>query len=209
MNIILLGPPGVGKGTQAAQLKEELGIPQISTGEMLRAHLKEGTSLGQEAKRFIEDGELVPDAVVVAMVRERLNRPDARKGFILDGFPRTVAQAEALESFTDINVVLNLTAREEIILQRLSGRRVCKDCNSTFHISRLSNHELCPDCGGKLIQRKDDEPETIKHRLEVYHEQTQPLVEYYRHKELLVSILAEGEVKDEYQLIRNALGLNN
>lgn len=208
MNIILLGPPGVGKGTQAAQLKEELGIPQISTGEMLRAHLKEGTSLGQEAKRFIEDGELVPDAVVVAMVRERLNRPDARKGFILDGFPRTVAQAEALESFTDINVVLNLTAREEIILQRLSGRRVCKDCNSTFHISRLSNHELCPDCGGKLIQRKDDEPETIKHRLEVYHEQTQPLVEYYRHKELLVSILAEGEVKDEYQLIRNALGLN-
>lgn len=207
MNIILLGPPGVGKGTQAVRLKEELGIPQVSTGDMLRAHMKQGTSLGEEARRFIEAGDLVPDAVVIAMVQERLAQQDAQKGYILDGFPRTVAQAEALAAFARIDTVLNLTAAEDIILGRLSGRRVCRACSGTFHTSRLADHAVCPDCGGELYQRKDDHPDTIKNRLQVYQRQTQPLIEHYQGSGLLKTVCVDGGLEENYQAIRKALEL--
>lgn len=207
MNIILMGPPGVGKGTHAAQLTADLDIPQISTGDMLRTHIRESTPLGEEAQRYIEAGNLVPDELVVAMVADRLSQQDARKGFILDGFPRTVAQAKALEDIAAIDAVLNLTASEEVILRRLSGRRICADCGKTYHVSRLSDPDTCPECGGKIKQRKDDEPATIQHRLVVYHQQTQPLVEYYQQKGLLRPVLADSDIAEDYQLIRTALGL--
>lgn len=202
-----MGPPGVGKGTHAAQLTADLDIPQISTGDMLRTHIRENTPLGEEARRFIEAGNLVPDELVVAMVADRLSQQDAQKGFILDGFPRTVAQAQALEDIAAVDAVLNLTASEEVILRRLSGRRICADCGKTYHVSRLTDPETCPACGGKLKQRKDDEPATIQHRLVVYHQQTQPLVDYYQQKGLLCPVLADSEIAEDYQLIRTALGL--
>lgn len=207
MNLIFLGPPGAGKGTHASRLMQELKIPQISTGDMLRKHVRENTPLGQEARKYMDAGELVPDDVIIGMVRERLEEPDAKNGYIFDGFPRTVAQAEALEAFTAIDVVLDLVVSDEVILHRLTGRRVCPDCSGTFHTSRLEDEHVCPNCGGKLIQRQDDMPETIIHRLEVYRKQTEPLIKYYEAKGLLRDVNGEGHADVNYAEVKKALGL--
>lgn len=207
MNIILLGPPGAGKGTHAAQLMDELGIPQISTGDMLRRSIRQGTALGLEAQRYMDQGELVPDEVVIGMVQERLNETDARRGYVLDGFPRTVAQAEALSRIARIDAVINLVISDQIILNRLSGRRVCPDCNGTFHITRLEDKETCPACKGRLVQRPDDQPETVKNRLAVYQKQTAPLIAYYEQKGLLKNVQVEKSLDENYQAIKEALGI--
>ena len=209
MNIILLGPPGVGKGSHAKMFTQDLGIPQISTGDMLRQNIKRETTLGLAAKKYIDAGELVPDEVVIGMVRERLQAPDTQQGYILDGFPRTVAQAEAQADFARIDAVVNLIAREEVIMSHLTGRRVCKDCGSTFHIRRLKpGQTTCQVCGGTLIHRDDDKPETIANRLQVYQRQTEPLIGYYREKGLLRDVVVEGTLEDNHALVSQALGLD-
>jgi adenylate kinase len=193
--LVLLGGPGAGKGTQAKRLSETLGIPQVSTGELFRENLKEETELGQLAKGYMERGELVPDEVTVGMVRERLARRDASKGAILDGFPRTIAQAEALEALLaelghELAVVPNIQVPEDVLLARLAGRWTCRKCGAMYHqiFSPPKEEGVCDRCGGELYQRPDDTPETQKHRIEVYLEQTAPLIDYYREKGLLVEV---------------------
>lgn len=207
MNLIFLGPPGAGKGTHAQLLMRDMGIPQISTGDMLRQAMKDGTPLGLSAKAYVEKGELVPDEVVIGIVKERLQAPDCQKGYILDGFPRTVKQAEALAQFAKIDVVLNLSLSDEIIISRLSGRRVCLKCGATYHISALNGREDCEKCGDKLVQRKDDSAETIQNRLNVYAAQTAPLIDYYQEKGLLRTVKCEDTVEENYRAVRKALGL--
>ena len=207
MNLIFLGPPGAGKGTHAQLLMRDMGIPQISTGDMLRQAMKDETELGLSAKSYVEKGELVPDEVVIGIVKERLQAPDCQNGYILDGFPRTVKQAEALARFARIDVVLNLSLSDEIIINRLSGRRVCLKCGATYHISALNGSEVCEKCGDKLVQRKDDSAETIQNRLNVYAAQTAPLIDYYQEKGLLRTVQCEGTVEENYRAVRQALGL--
>lgn len=182
MNVIFLGPPGAGKGTQAQRVCTALNIPQISTGDILRRAMKEGTPTGLKAKAFIEAGQLVPDEVIIDIVRERLAQDDCQNGYILDGFPRTVPQAEALEGIANIDVVVDLDVADEELIARLSGRRVCLNCGATYHVSRLNGETKCATCGEELVQRKDDSAETVLARLNVYHEQTAPLVEFYQKK---------------------------
>lgn len=179
MKLIFLGPPGAGKGTQATGVSSHLRVPHISTGDMFRMAIKNGTPTGLEAKRYIDAGELVPDSVVVDMVRERLNMPDCANGYLLDGFPRTVEQARALDEISAPDAVVDIDVPDERLLARLTGRRVCATCNGTFHVSKLADEKLCPVCGGALYQREDDKPATISNRLGVYHEQTAPLIGYY------------------------------
>lgn len=209
MNIIFLGPPGAGKGTHAQRLMNEMGIPQISTGDMLRAAIKNETELGLAAKRFIDAGELVPDEVVIGIVKERLAAEDCKAGYILDGFPRTVKQAEALDTFARIDVALNLSLADDVIVKRLSGRRVCLKCGATYHISRLGGRADCEACGEPLVQRRDDTPETILNRLKVYGDQTAPLIDYYAKKGLLrtVECSADSTVEENYAAVRKALGI--
>ena len=182
MNVIFLGPPGAGKGTQAQRICTALNIPQISTGDILRRAMKEETPTGLKAKAFIEAGQLVPDEVIIDIVRERLAMDDCQNGYILDGFPRTVPQAEALEGIAKIDVVVDLDVADEELIARLSGRRVCLNCGATYHVSRLNGETKCAVCGEELIQRKDDSEETVLARLNVYHEQTAPLVDFYQKK---------------------------
>ena len=182
MNVIFLGPPGAGKGTQAQRICTALNIPQISTGDILRRAMKEETPTGLKAKAFIEAGQLVPDEVIIDIVRERLAMDDCQNGYILDGFPRTVPQAEALEGIAKIDVVVDLDVADEELIARLSGRRVCLNCGATYHVSRLNGETKCAVCGEELIQRKDDSAETVLARLKVYHEQTAPLVDFYQKK---------------------------
>ena len=179
MKLIFLGPPGAGKGTQAMGVSSHLGVPHISTGDMFRAALKNQTPTGIEAKRYMDAGELVPDSVVVAMVKERLAEPDCANGYLLDGFPRTVEQAKALDEIAAPDAVVDIHVPDERLLARLTGRRVCPKCNGTFHISSLADENVCPVCGDALYQREDDKPATISNRLKVYHDQTAPLVGYY------------------------------
>lgn len=195
MKLIFLGPPGAGKGTQAKMLIEKYQIPQISTGDILRAAVKEGTPLGKKAKEYMEAGKLVTDDIVIGIMQDRLKQEDCKKGFILDGFPRTVAQAEALDGMlNDLNMpldmVLALTVPDEELLKRLTGRRTCKSCGQMYHIffDPPKKDSVCDKCGGELYQRADDNEETIKNRLAVYHSQTSPLLEYYSKKGLLREI---------------------
>lgn len=206
MNVIFLGPPGAGKGTQAVRVCERLGIPQISTGDILRRAMKEGTPTGLAAKRYIDAGALVPDEVVIDIVRERLAMDDCKSGYLLDGFPRTVQQAEALAGFADIDAVIDIEVSDEKLTERLSGRRVCLACGGTYHVSRL-NGNVCEKCGGELIQRNDDKPETVLSRLKVYHEQTAPLIEWYSARGLLRTVDGAQPMDDCFAAILKALGV--
>ncbi|GAB2484975.1 adenylate kinase [Jatrophihabitans fulvus] len=200
---MLVGPPGAGKGTQAEFIAEHFGIPKISTGDIFRANVSGGTELGQQAKKYMDAGDLVPDEVTNAMVRDRLAEPDAADGFLLDGFPRNVAQADVLaeillEVGSPLSVVLDLDVDFEEVVKRLSGRRTCKKCSHVWHLEYdpPANEGVCDRCGGELYQRDDDKPETVRHRLEVYAQQTAPLIDYYRTAGLLVAIDALGAVED-------------
>lgn len=179
MKLIFLGPPGAGKGTQAAGVSAHLGVPHISTGDMFRSAIRNQTPTGLEAKRYLDAGELVPDSVTIAMVRERLAMDDCANGYLLDGFPRTVDQAVALDEISAPDAVVEIDVPDERLLSRLTGRRVCGKCQGTFHISKLEDERVCPICGGELYQRPDDTPETIATRLKAYHDSTEPLIGYY------------------------------
>ena len=210
MNLVLMGPPGAGKGTQGEILSEKLGIDTISTGVMLRTAIKEQTEVGKLAEQYINDGKLVPDDVIVNIVKERLSKPDCAKGFILDGFPRTTAQAEALTaSGVKIDKVLALEVEDEKIVERLSSRRECSKCGAPY--STLFNKPAvegkCDKCGGDLIQRADDNEATIQNRLNVYHDQTEPITAYYEKIGLLVIAKGEEELQDTTKNVFNALGL--
>lgn len=210
MNLVLMGPPGAGKGTQGEILSKRLGIDTISTGVMLRTAIKEQTEVGKMAEKYINDGKLVPDDVIVKIVKERLEKPDCVKGFILDGFPRTTAQAEALtESGVKIDKVLSLEVEDEKIVERLSSRRECRECGAPYNIisNKPAAEGKCDKCGGDLIQRADDNPDTIKNRLNVYHEQTEPIKAYYEKQGLLVTAKGEEELSDTTKNVAVALGL--
>ena len=204
MRLVLVGPPGAGKGTQAQFIAEHVGVPKISTGDIFRANVSQGTALGLQAKAYMDRGDLVPDEVTIDMVRNRLAEPDALQGFLLDGFPRTVPQAETLDDIlretanTKLNVVLELVVDNEEVVRRLSGRRTCRTCNHIWHVDFDPPQVpgVCDLDGGELFQRDDDQPATIENRLEVYDEQTAPLVAYYAHRGVLVGIDATGPVDD-------------
>lgn len=208
MNLILLGAPGAGKGTQAEFICEKLSIPAISTGNIIRAALKNGTEMGLKAKSFIEAGQLVPDEVVIGIIKERLGEDDCKNGFILDGFPRTIPQAQALDEMgIRIDKVIDIEVPDEAIVARMSGRRVCAKCGNSYHVVYKTPREegVCDSCGGELAQRKDDYPETVLERLRIYHEQTEPLKEYYEKKGILRIVEGQEEVKDTTALTLKAL----
>ncbi|MDM5205562.1 adenylate kinase [Cytobacillus kochii] len=201
MNLVLMGLPGAGKGTQAERIVEKYGIPHISTGDMFRAAIKEETPLGLEAKSFMDKGELVPDEVTIGIVRERLGKPDCEKGFLLDGFPRTVAQADALENILSdlsrkIDYVINIDVDQEILMERLTGRRICKSCGATYHLvfNPPTKEGECDRCGGELYQREDDNEATVKNRLDVNIKQTKPLLDFYENKGYLRNINGQQEI---------------
>ena len=208
MNIVLLGAPGAGKGTQAQKLVEEFGVAHISTGDLLRAAVKAGTKLGVKAKEYMDAGQLVPDKLVVDLVKERLAADDAKKGFILDGFPRNTAQAVTLDSALadmglSLDAALLVDVKAEVIVERLSSRRTCRDCGYTAP----AGVDVCPSCGGEMYQRDDDKPETIQNRLNVYESQTAPLVEYYKGKGLLKAVDGDRPVDDVYADVKELIAL--
>jgi len=212
MNIVFLGPPGAGKGTQAKILIERCGIPQISTGDMLREHRAKGTELGKKAQEYMDKGQLVPDEIILGMVKERLSQPDCQKGFILDGFPRTVAQAEALDKLLSemgkkLDFALALIVPDDLLVERLTGRRTCKNCGMMYHIKYKPPkvEGKCDVCGGELYQRPDDNEETVRNRLKVYHEQTAPLIEYYKNKGILREIDGSKSIEEITQQIISIL----
>jgi len=213
MNIILLGPPGAGKGTQAKRLIDKYSIPQISTGDMLRAALKEGTALGLEAKKYMDKGELVPDSVVIGLVKERIQQKDCAKGYMLDGFPRNVSQAEALDKMLaelkqKIDDVICIEVPNEELLGRLTGRRTCRSCGAGFHVmfDPPKKEGVCDKCNGELYQRDDDNETTVKSRLEVYAKQTEPLIGYYKNQGKLRSINGVGDMEAIFSRITAVLG---
>ncbi|WIV13171.1 adenylate kinase [Proteiniborus sp. MB09-C3] len=213
MRLILLGPPGAGKGTQAVNIVKKYSIPHISTGDMFRKNIKEGTDLGIKAKEYMDKGLLVPDDLVVAIVKDRLTEKDCQKGFLLDGFPRTVNQADALDAELtsldyELDYVINIDVSKEELVDRAVGRRVCKDCGATYHVKFNPSkvEKICDVCGGELIQRKDDTVETVTKRIEVYLEQTQPLIDYYGKKEILINIDGKQDIDKVFQDIVIALG---
>ena len=206
MNIIFLGPPGAGKGTQAQRICAALNIPQISTGDILRRAIKEQTPTGVKAKSYIDAGKLVPDEVIIDIVKDRLAQDDCQGGYILDGFPRTVPQAEALEGIATIDSVIELAVDDQHLINRLSGRRVCLKCGATYHVSLLEGKTTCT-CGEELIQRDDDKAETVLNRLTVYHSQTAPLVAFYEGKGLLHRIDGAQDMDTIFQSIMETLGV--
>lgn len=213
MNLVLMGLPGAGKGTQAEKIVEKYNIPHISTGDMFRAAIKDGTELGLQAKSYMDKGELVPDEVTIGIVRERLGKNDTDKGFLLDGFPRTVAQAEALEQILkelnkEIDYVINIHVDQEILMERLTGRRICKNCGATYHLvfNPPKEEGICDKCGGNLYQRVDDNAETVGNRLEVNLKQTKPLLDFYKSKGYLKNIDGQQEINKVFEDICNLLG---
>ena len=208
MKLVLLGAPGAGKGTQAEIISEKYNIPTISTGNIIRAALKNGTEMGLKAKSYIDAGNLVPDDVVIGIIKERLAENDCQNGYILDGFPRTIPQAEALDQLGfEIDAALSIEVTDEEIVKRMSGRRVCEKCGASYHTEykKPEVEGVCNLCGGNLVIRKDDEPETVKNRLKVYHEQTEPLKEYYKSCGKLICVEGQDEVKDTTRLVLEAL----
>lgn len=214
MRIILLGPPGVGKGTQAQSIIRRYEIPHISTGDILRENIKKGTPLGKEAKEYMDKGLLVPDELVVSIVKDRLSKEDCKKGFLLDGYPRTIAQAEALERDLkeldmDLDKVINLNAESKVLIDRISGRRICRKCSASYHVmfNTPKVDSICDSCGGELYQRDDDKVETVQTRIGVYMGQTEPLIKYYRDRNKLVDVdgtKAISEIFDEIVQVLDA-----
>ena len=213
MKIIMLGAPGAGKGTQAKRIAEKYSIPHISTGDIFRANIKNGTELGKKAKTFMDQGLLVPDELVVDLVVDRVNQEDCANGYVLDGFPRTIPQAEALDKALEtlgqaMDYAINVEVPDENIVNRMSGRRACVDCGATYHIvyapTKVEN--VCDKCQGGLILRDDDKPETVQKRLNVYHDQTQPLIDYYTNKKILVEVDGTVDINDVFAAIVNILG---
>ena len=213
MKIIMLGAPGAGKGTQAKKIAEKYGIPHISTGDIFRANIKNGTELGKKAKTYMDQGLLVPDELVVDLVVDRVNQDDCANGYVLDGFPRTIPQAEALEQALEtlgqsMDYAINVEVPDENIVNRMSGRRACVNCGTTYHIVYAPTKEenVCDSCHGELILRDDDKPETVQKRLDVYHEQTQPLIDYYTNKKILVEVDGTVDINLVFDAIVKVLG---
>ena len=209
MKLILLGAPGAGKGTQAERLCKQLNIPTISTGNILRTAIKDGTPTGLKAKSYMDAGKLVPDEVIIGIITERLAQEDCRNGYILDGVPRTIAQAEAMEKAgITFDAVISIEIADETIMQRMSGRRVCESCGASYHLVAVppKTPGVCDNCGGKLVQRKDDAPETVKARLEVYHQETEPLKAFYKQRGLLKPVENQSTVEGTTEAILRALG---
>lgn len=213
MKIIMLGAPGAGKGTQAKMIAAKYGIPHISTGDIFRANIKNGTELGAKAKEYMDKGLLVPDELVVDLVIDRFKEPDCEKGYVLDGFPRTIPQAEALDKALsaigeNIDYAINVEVPDENIINRMGGRRACVGCGATYHVvySPTKEEGKCDTCGGELIIRDDDKPETVKNRLSVYHEQTQPLIDYYTEKGIIAEVDGTVDMKDVFEAIVKILG---
>lgn len=210
MNLILFGPPGAGKGTQGEIICEVLGIPTISTGAMIRAAIKDGTELGKQASEIIKSGALVPDEVVVGIVKDRLAQSDCANGFILDGFPRTIPQAEALDALgVKIDCVLSLEVADDTIVERMSGRRSCPGCGATYHVvyNPTKDGKTCDHCGAELTMRADDKPETVLNRLQVYHTETEPLKEFYANKGILKTVIGQDSVDETTRLVKETLGI--
>ena len=207
MKLVLLGPPGAGKGTQAVRLSTHFGVPHISTGDILRRQVADKTALGKKAATYVRSGKLVPDALVIEMVRKRLQEKDAKKGFILDGFPRTREQAQALDKMASLDRALLLFLDPEDLIKRSTGRRVCQDCESVYHLLMNPPKQpgFCDRCGGKLIVREDDKEETVRHRIEVYEDQTKPLVSYYKEKGILVQVYGSGLIDEVFHRALEAL----
>lgn len=213
LRAVLLGPPGAGKGTQAVRLVEKYEIPHISTGDIFRKNIKEGTELGKKAQEYMNAGALVPDELVVDLVKDRLQQGDCKNGFLLDGFPRTIFQAEKLDEFLSesnlkMDIVINLKVEKEALIKRLTGRRVCKDCGASYHIVNIppKKEGVCDICGGELIQRKDDNIETVENRINVYEEQTAPLIGYYKEAGSLVDFDGEASLDEVFDAIVQAIG---
>ncbi len=213
MKIIMLGAPGAGKGTQAKKIAEKYSIPHISTGDIFRVNIKNGTELGKKAKTYMDQGLLVPDELVVDLVVDRVKQDDCSNGYVLDGFPRTIPQAEALDKALAamgeaMDYAINVEVPDENIVRRMSGRRACVDCGATYHIVYAPTNEenICDNCHGELILREDDKPETVQKRLNVYHEQTQPLIDYYTEKNILVEVDGTVDIDEVFAAIVNVLG---
>lgn len=204
MKLIFLGPPGVGKGTYASRIGPKLGIPHISTGDLLRSEIKQETDLGKKAKEYMDEGNLVPDGLVIEMLKNRIEKPDAGKGFILDGFPRTIPQAEALDKITRIDSVVNIIQKDQILIDKIAARRLCRKCGEIYNLAHIKDGELdmppilpkvegkCDKCGGELYQRDDDKEEVVRDRLGVYKKQTAPLIDFYKKKGSLVDVVVKG-----------------
>lgn len=213
MKIIMLGAPGAGKGTQAKMIAEKYGIPHISTGDIFRANIKNGTELGKEAKQYMDQGLLVPDELTVKILLDRVAQPDCANGYVLDGFPRTIPQAEVLDKALDelgdkIDFAINVEVPDENIIRRMGGRRACLSCGATYHIEHIPPKQegVCDTCGKELVLRDDDKPETVQNRLEVYHNQTQPLIEFYNAKGVLRNVDGTVDMKDVFAAITKILG---
>ena len=209
MNLILLGPPGAGKGTQAVKIVEKYNIPHISTGDIFRENIKKGTELGKKAQEYMNKGELVPDDLVVEIACSRLLEDDCKEGFLLDGFPRTIPQAEALDNMgVEIQHVINIDISDEKIINRMSGRRACLNCGATYHIVSIppKKEGICDVCGSELVLRDDDKPETVKNRLKVYHDQTQPLIDFYEAKGVLRTVDGTLPMEEVFEAIAGILG---